>query len=195
MRRCVVVLVLLLAACSGGGGTTRSTEPPTSVSPAAHLPAAVRAFVAQVADPGTTPFRASYRVLRKLGGGEDTVDVLSEPPRWRITAGSIVVVGGRDETTCDLDRHRCYPGIREALLTPVGVFSTFFATAPARSLATDARRTGAAAPVASNTTVAGVALRCLAVPVDGATPATYCLTPEGVFGLVDTPAVHYELLT
>jgi hypothetical protein len=83
--------------------------------------------------------------------------------------------------------------VRDQLLSPTGVFSNFFADGPARQLATDARRVQAGDPVFSEKLVAGVSLRCAAVPLRGQLVSTYCTTPEGVVGWVDTPAVHYEL--
>jgi hypothetical protein len=47
--------------------------------------------------------------------------------------------------------------------------------------------------VTSTRSAAGVALRCIAVPVAESLPATSCTTPEGVFGFVDNPSVRYEL--
>jgi hypothetical protein len=183
MRRLLPLLLVVACAvgCSGGERPTTDAAPSTSVAPSAPLPAAVRDVVAQVAEPGTLAFRATYHVVRKLGGGETDVTVVAEPPRWTITAGEVVV------------RARRGRGVDETRLAALGISSRFFATAPARALATDARREGAGEPVTSMRTVAGVDLRCIAVPIDGATPSTYCLTSDGVFGSVDTPAVRYEL--
>ena len=85
--------------------------------------------------------------------------------------------------------------VREALLSEVGLFSRFFSTGPAQALATDARRSTAGEPETSTRTVAGVEVRCMAIPQRSQVAATYCLTDEGVFGWVDTPAVRYELTT
>jgi hypothetical protein len=198
MRRAAFALLLALlgGACSDGDGTptTLPEAPSTSVADDAELPPDVRAFVDGVAAPGTLPFTATYRVLRELGGGERTVEVRAEPPSWEIRDGDLLFVDGPKPATCRITAERCVGELREALLTPTGVFSRFFSTGPAQALRTDARRVGADDAVASTRTVLDVELRCLAVPIRGATPATYCLTPEGVFGWVDTPAVRFELI-
>jgi len=200
MRR--IALVLLLAAVASAascadGEPTQTTLPPqpsTSIAPDAALPEVVRTFLDDVAEPGTVAFTATYRVQRKLGGGERDLEVRSEPPSWRITDGDLVFVDGPKPATCKTSAQMCVGELREALLTPTGVFSRFFSTGPAQALRTDARRAGAGAPVATTKQVAGLELRCLAVPIGGATPATYCLTSDGVFGWVDTPSVRYELI-
>jgi hypothetical protein len=198
MRRTPLALlvVALAAACSSGsdGGADGGTAPPTSVDGRRALPADVRAFLDDVAEPGTLAFRATYRVFRKLGGGERELEVVAEPPSWQVRDGDLLFVDGPDAATCRISQERCVGEVREELLSGTGVFSRFFSTAPARALATDARRTGSGAAVPSTRTVGGVELRCLAVPVGGSTPSTYCLTGEGVFGWVDTPAVRYELI-
>lgn len=199
MRWTVLVLLVTAvaaAACSDGGpaGTSLPQAPSTSVAPDAALPAEVRAFLDVVAEPGTIAFTASYRVQRKLGGGERVLEVRSEPPSWQIRDGDLLFVDGPRPATCRISAERCVGELREALLTPTGVFSRFFSTGPAQALRTDARRAGAGAPVATTATAAGLELRCLAIPIRGATPATYCLTADGVFGSVDTPSVRYELI-
>jgi hypothetical protein len=187
----LAALLVLLAGCTSAERPSTAPGPSTSVAPDRALPREVRAFVASVAEPGSIPFRATYHVQRKLGGGEADVEVVASPPAWTISSGDISVTDGTGQQTCV--GGRCREGVRDEVLAPLGVFSRFFATAPARSLETDARRAGAGAAVGSTRTSAGVALRCLAVPIDGATPSTYCLTPQGVFGFVDTPFVRYEL--
>lgn len=202
MRRIALApaLVLLLAAAAGcsddsPSASTVPTSPPTSVDATAGLPAPVQTFLDGVAAPGTVAFRATYRVLRKLGGGEQTVEVLAEPPSWQVRTGDLVFVDGPEPATCRVSARRCVGELREALLAPAGVFSRFFSSSPAQALATDARREGAAGAITSSRTVAGLELHCLAVPIGGATPATYCLTADGVFGWADTPSLRYELVS
>lgn len=192
MRRLLPLLAaaLVLAACSGGDGPAAT---PTTTTTAAPLPPALARFLDGVADPGTVPFRATYHVVRKLGQVANVVDVSADPPSWQLTVGDLVVVGGPAPKTCARATTRCELGVQEARLSETGIFSRFFSTAPARALANDARRPGAGRPVFSERTVAGVALRCAGIPVGGSVAGTYCLTPEGIFGWVDTPAVHYEL--
>jgi hypothetical protein len=197
MRRAVplllVLLVLLVAGCSGGERPTTDAAPSTSVAPEASLPRAVTAFVEDVAAPGSAPFRATYHVVRKLGGGETDVEVRAAPPSWMVTAGDIIVIDGKKRWTCVRSRATCTRGVRDQALAPTGVFSRFFASAPALALQTDARRSGAGTALTSTRTSAGVTMHCLSVPINGVTPSTYCLTDEGVFGFVDTPSVRYEL--
>jgi hypothetical protein len=59
----------------------------------------------------------------------------------------------------------------------------------------DTRRTGAGPADFSTRSVAGVELRCASVPIEGVVATTYCLTELGVFGLVESTAVRYELVS
>jgi hypothetical protein len=190
MRRLrpLLLVVGLLAGCGDDGGSPS----PTSVSATKEVPAAVRTFVARAKAPGKVAFRATYHVIRALGGESD-VEVVVEPPSWKITTDAVVVTGGPKASTCYRAEQRCVADIREQELEPVGVFSHFFADAPARALEADARRIGVGKITFSDRTVAGVPVRCAEVPIQGVTAATYCQTGEGVFGLVDNTAVHYEL--
>lgn len=190
MRRILPLLIALtvLAGCSDDGGAPS----PTSVGTTKKVPAAVRNFVARVAEPGAVPFRATYRVVKSLGGETD-VEVVAAPPGWQVRAGDFVVVGGPDAATCRVQERRCAPGIQEQLLEPIGVFSRFFADAPARALEADTRRSGAGPVEFSTRSVAGTDLRCASVPIEGVVATTYCLTEAGVFGLVENTAVRYEL--
>ena len=197
MRRLLAILAvgLLAASCSSDDDGPRATPTPPSdtVDPQADLPAPVQQFLDEVADPGEVAFRATYDVLQKLGGARTSVVVVADPPSWQVRVGDLTFVEGEKPATCRTSTRRCVGQVLEELLAPVGVFSRFFATAPARSLATDARRGVAGELVTSERTVAGVPLRCAGIPLSGSVSSTYCLTPEGVFGWVDTPAVHYEL--
>ena len=173
-----VVLAALAAAACGSGGGHRATTTTTS----APLPPPLAAFLADVKPQGAVAFRATYHVLRKLGGVETDVRVESTPPTWTITFGD-VSVGGPPAP----------PSGAEARLSAVGIFSSFYADGPARALATDARRPTAGAPVFSDRVVAGVPLHCVAVPQAGVLTQTACLTPEGVFGFLENASVRYEL--
>jgi hypothetical protein len=186
----LLVFLVLLAACSSNGDGESTS--PTSIRRESTLPAAVRRFVDQAKAPGTVAFRATYHVVRALGAAND-VEVVGAPPSWTITAGDLVVIGGPKASTCHTSERRCVDGIREQDLEPLGVFSHFFADAPARALEADARRVGVGRITFSDRTVAGVKVRCAEVPIQGVTASTYCLTAEGVFALVDNTAVHYEI--
>jgi hypothetical protein len=196
MRRLLPLLVVLavLAGCSNGGDAPVAAPSTTSTTALTDgLPAPLVELLGAVAPPGTVAFRARYHVLQKLGGQQTDLDVVSAPPSWQIRMGDLVFVDGPRPATCRTSARRCVGDVREPLLAPTGVFSRFFSAGPAQALATDARRTVAGEPQLSQRTVAGVALRCAGVPLNGAIASTYCLTPEGVFGYVDTPSVHYEL--
>jgi hypothetical protein len=196
MRRFLPLLVVLavLAGCSSGGAEPQVVPSTTSTtSLTAGLPASLVEFLDGVAEPGSVAFRGSYHVLQKLGGAQTDIEVLSDPPNWQLRVGDLVFVDGPKPATCRVSAQRCVGQLREQLLAPMGVFSRFFSSGSAQALATDARRVQAGDPVFSERTVAGVRLRCASVPLSGVTVSTYCLTPDGVFGWVDTPAAHVEL--
>jgi hypothetical protein len=196
MRRMLPLLLvaLVLAGCSSDDSSpevVRSTTTTTSLTDG--LPATLAAFLDDAVEPGAVPFRATYHVLQKLGGRQTDLVVVSDPPAAQIRMGDLVFVDGPKPATCRTSSQRCVGDVREPLLAPTGVFSNFFGSGPARQLATDARRTVSGDPVFTERTAAGVTMRCAAVPLRGQVVSTYCLTPEGVFGYVDTPGVHYEL--
>lgn len=190
----LLLVGLLLAGCSSDGpspGTPRSTTTTTALDDG--LPPPLARFLDGVAESGVVPFAGTFHVLQKLGGQQTDLVVVSGPPAAQIRMGDLVFVDGPKPATCRTSVKRCVGDVREPLLSPTGVFSNFFSTGPARQLATDARRTVSGDPVFSDRTVLGVTLRCAAVPLRERIVSTYCLTPEGVFGYVDTPSVHFEL--
>jgi hypothetical protein len=173
MRKLLFFLLLLVVVgCSGGGGDAApSTTTTTSFD---DLPPALAAVLEGVRPPGRVAFDGTYRVLKKLGGLTSTVRVVVAPPDVRIVADGAEVDG-------------------EAELASYGVSSRFFADGPARMIATDARRTNAGEAIVSERTVAGVGLRCVGVPFNGAVATTACFTAEGIAGWFDSAAVRYEL--
>jgi hypothetical protein len=197
----VAGLALLVAGAAtailapGCAGDDRPSPPAArSAAPdrlGAELPAELDGFLDRAARAGTTAFSARYEVLRKLGPVRASVEVAADPPALRIEAGDVVVVTGPDPRTCDPSG--CVDEVREDRLARVGLFSGSFTTGPAEALRTLARRPDAGEPTFTRRTVAGVDLECVAVPVGGTAPSTSCLTGEGVFGYVDTPAVRYAL--
>lgn len=196
MRRLLPLLLALavLAGCSSDGDAPEAIRATTTTTAlTAGLPADLATFLDGVARPGTVAFRATYRVLQKLGGRQTDLVVVSDPPSWQIRMGDLVFVGGPRPATCRTSAKHCVGDVREQLLSTSGVFSGFVATGAAQALATDARRAAAGDPVFSERTVAGVALRCAGIPLGDTVVPTYCLTPDGVFGYVDAPSVHYEL--
>ena len=185
MRR--LLTVLLAAALAAGACSSDGAEPKggsaTSVSGAA-LPQPLADFLERAKPQGEVGFVATYRVTRKVGGGETEVQVEQVPPHWAILAGETTVTGPPAPGSAD-----------EAKLSALGIFSNFYAAGPVSALTVDARRSTASAPVFSDMTVAGVELACAAVPQGGVVSQTACLTPEGVFGYVDNTAVRIELLS
>lgn len=173
-------LFVLLALVAGCGRSSPSSPPPPSetlVDRTREVPIDVRAFLDRVTDEHTLAFTATYDVLERLGGEESTVEVEADPPDVTITAGEVVVVNGE----------------HEAALSAVGVFSGFMTTGPAKAIEAAARRADAGPARFSSREAAGVRLDCIEIPVQGTAASTACLTPDGIFGFVDNPAVRYEL--
>lgn len=172
---------LAVTACAGGSRATLSHE----VQPEAPLPRAVTAFLDEVAEPGRATFSATYEVLQKLGGTTSAVRVVSSPPSWRIEVDDLIVVAGGLEATCHAATRTCDRRVREEQLAQYGIFSRFYSSGPAEALRSAAKRVGAGRPERTNRSVAGVELDCLTIPIGAAPTSVACLTPEGVFGLVD----------
>ena len=170
-------LFVLLALVAGCGRSSPSSPPETVVDRSRELPVDVKAFLDRVADEHTLAFTATYDVLKRLGGEESTVEVEADPPDVTITAGEVVVVNGENE----------------AALSAVGIFSGFMTTGPAKAIEAAARRADAEPARHSSRTAAGIRLDCIQIPVQDTAASTACLTPDGIFGFVDNPAVRYEL--
>ena len=188
-----VLLALVVGACSGGDRPSTSAGGTTTTALAEDLPPEVEAFLRRAAAAEGATFEASYDVLRKLGGVRSTASVIVRPDGARIEVGDLLVVVGTHPATCRLSAEACVDEVREDQLGEYGIFSRFWSTGPADALRTVVRREDDGPPVTSTRTAAGVPLECIAVPVGSSLPATSCLTPEGVFGFVDNPAVRYEL--
>jgi hypothetical protein len=186
----LVALVALVGCSSDGAERVDAPVSTTTTVVTAGLPADLVAFVER-AEPAA--FTGTYHVLQKLGGLETDLHVASDGRSTRITYGDLVFVLGPKPATCSTKAQRCVGTVRDQLLSPTGVFTTFSSDGPTRQLATDGRRVQAGDPVFTDATAAGVDLRCAAVPLRGSVASTYCLTAEGVWGWVDTPGVHYEL--
>jgi hypothetical protein len=188
-----LLIAVVLAGCSGGDRPATSARSSTTTAPAEDLPSEVDAFLQRAAAAEDAAFRASYEVLRKLGGVRSDVAVAGASGAARITVGDLVVLTGEDPATCRVSARLCVGEVREDQLGQYGIFSRFWSTGPADALRTVVRREDDGEPVTSTRTAAGVPLDCIAVPVGASLPATSCITPEGVFGFVDNPAVRYEL--
>jgi hypothetical protein len=188
-----LVAALALAACSGGDRPSTEARSTTTAEPTEDLPPEAEAFLERAAGAEDTTFEASYDVLRKLGGVRSTASLVVRPDGARIEVGDLLVVIGEHPATCRFSAEACVDEVREDQLAEYGIFSRFWSTGPADALRTVVRRDDDGPPVTSTRTAAGVPLECIAVPVGSSLPATSCITPEGVFGFVDNPAVRYEL--
>lgn len=191
----LVALALGVAACTAAerpstGDTTTST---VAADPDRDVPAELRPFLERAAAAADQPFTAEYTVLRKLGSTTSTVLVEQAPPAVRITVDDFIVVDGPSPSTCRRSTGACSGRVEEEQLAPFGVFTGFATTGPVEAVRSLARRDDASAPQFSERVVDGVTLECVVVPVQQAPTATWCITPEGVFGYVDNPSVRYEL--
>jgi hypothetical protein len=192
----VALAVLVLGACSGGDRPTTASEDGTTTTARAGdeaLAPALSEFLERAEASEDAPFRATWDVLRKLEGVQSSATVVAGAGGARITVGDLVVVLGERPATCRTSARSCVGEVREEQLAPFGIFSRFWSTGPADALRAVVRRDDDGPPVPSARTSAGVRLECVAVPVGSSLPATACITPEGVFGFVDNPAVRYEL--
>jgi len=191
----LAAVVLGLAGCAEAERPTTTDEgvPPTERLGDEALPSELRAFLERAEVGQDAAFTGTWAVTNNLGGGTASVEVATDPPAVRIAAADLVIVDGPRPATCLVSAGACVGEVREQQLAPLGIFSGFFSSGPAQALRTAARRPGAGEPVATTRSVAGIDVDCLAIPVGGVTTATSCLTPEGIFGWVDTPSVHYEL--
>lgn len=183
MRRVPLIalaLVVIAAACAGdgGGAGTPTTVDDGVVERNRPLTPELEAFLARVDT--ERPFTATYEVLRRAGGVRSQVTVARTSTSTEVTSGALRVLlpASTDE---------------ETELSALGIFSTFFADGPAATIEATARRADADDPVFTARTVLNLNLRCVEVPVLGASASEWCLTPEGIFGYVDTPSVQYEL--
>ncbi|MEA3021078.1 MAG: hypothetical protein QOI47_2602 [Actinomycetota bacterium] len=175
MRRLpAIVVVALLVGCGGGGGGTSSGA--SIVDRTGAVPKDVRAFLARIVDPGTVRFTATYALLNKNGGATHEVHVVSETENLRIDIDGTAV-----------DAHD------DVALSTYGIFSGFLAANPKAAIEAAARRADAGPARFPTRGAAGLTLDCVAIPVQGATTYTACISPAGVIGYVDSASVRYEL--
>jgi hypothetical protein len=170
-RTAAIVVVALLAGCAGGDDSDAGV-----VDRSRDLPADVQSFLDRVADPTGLAFRATYAVLNKNGGEEHILEVVSDPPVLTLEVDGTRVRADDDVT-----------------LSSFGIFSGFLAENPAAAIEAAARRADAGDAVFSSVELAGTHLDCITIPVQRVQASKACQTPDGVFGLVENPSVHYEL--
>ena len=119
-----LVAAVLAAGCSGGDRpSTEAATTTTTAPPSKDLPAEVRAFLDRAAPGQHAVFRASYEVLRKLGGVSSTAEVVAEEGNARITVGDLLVFTGDHPATCRISARSCVGEVREDQLAPFGIFS------------------------------------------------------------------------
>lgn len=198
MRRLAASALIAVVAtgCAGGERPSTRAEPSTTTAPpgeAEGIGPELAAFLQRAAAGGDAAFSAEYAVLRKLGGTESTVLVESAPPALRLTVGDLVVIDGPSPATCRLEERRCDGQVRQEQLAPLGLFTGFATSGPRQAIEGLAARVDDQPPIFSVRTVAGVELDCVSIPVQQSVTNTSCLTPDGVFGYVDNPALRFEL--
>jgi hypothetical protein len=117
-------------------------------------------------------------VLRKLGSEEHDVVVHAE------RGVRSIEVDGTDVALDDAPT-----------LSSFGLVAEFMTTGPVRAIEAAARRADAEPARFSTQPSASGDLHCVEIPIQGVSTSTWCLTDDGIFGLVDNPAVRYELIS
>ena len=174
MRRAAAFVALaVLASCGGGKGDDLGSGVPDRTRPVPHD---VRTFLDRVADPTKVAFHATYHLLTKSGGTEHRIDVTSAPPKLTVAIDGEVV---------DL--------ADQPALSAYGIFAGFLGRNPAAAVEAAARRADAGDAAHTKRTVAGVALECVAVPVQDVPTTELCITSDGIAGYVDSASAQYEL--
>lgn len=168
-----LVALVALVSCSGGKSDDLGTGVPERTR---AVPSDVRTFLDRVADPTAIAFHATYDLLTKSGGSEHVIDVTSAASKLDVTI---------DGSRVDL--------ADQAALSAYGIFAGFLGSNPAAAVASAAKRTDAGDAAHTKRTVAGIALDCIAVPVQDVTTSELCLTTDGIAGYVDNAAARYEL--
>ena len=173
--RCLALFVALfvLVSCGGGKHDDLGTGVPDRTR---AVPSDVRTFLDRVADPKTIAFHATYDLLTKSGGSEHVIDVTSAASKLDVK------IDGSGVDLAD-----------QAALSAYGIFAGFLGSNPAAAVAAAAKRTDAGDAAHTKRTVAGVALDCIAVPVQDVATSELCLTADGIAGYVDNPAARYQL--
>jgi hypothetical protein len=187
------VAVVVLAGCATGPrpslgepvNTGGETGQPTGVAAVDRLLAPLEGEVAG-------PFTATYEITRKLGPVTSTATVVRDHGATSVTVGDVRFISGTGEdTTCTLSTLQCIPGIQEQRISDLSVPSTFWLGSTARLLRVATARSSGA-PTGYQTTIAGLAVECVDVPV-GTGVEKYCVTPDGPIASFDTAATLVNL--
>ena len=189
----ITCVLVLLAGCTGKRG---SLAPSASAATGGDTgvpvgDAAVDAVLSSLERTMTTSFTADYAIARKLGATRATALVSRAPLATSVTIGDIRFVHADIDHTCVLSANTCEDTINDARISDLGLASSFWREAPARSLRVAySRRAGA--PVGSDETIAGQPAHCAAVPV-GTGVEHYCSLDTGAVARWDTAYVTVEL--
>ena len=185
--------LLLPAGCTGKRGSL-ATAASAATGGDTGVPvgdAVVDAVLAGLERTMTTSFTATYAIARKLGATRATALVSRAPLATSVTIGDIRFVRADVDHTCVLSTKTCEDTINDARISDLGLASSFWRDAPARSLRVAySRRAGAA--VGSDETIAGQPAHCVAVPV-GTGVERYCSLDTGAVARWDTAYVTVEL--
>ena len=189
----VTCVLLLLAGCTGKRGSL-ATSASAATGGDTGVPvgdAAVDAVLAGLERAMTTSFTVTYAIARKLGATQATALVSRAPLATSVTIGDIRFVRADVDHTCVLSTKTCEATINDARISDLGLASSFWRAAPARSLRVAySRRAGAA--VGSDETIAGQPAHCVAVP-GGTGIERYCSLDAGAVARWDTAYVTVEL--
>jgi hypothetical protein len=186
--------VTVVTGCTGTRGTLSATSAAPVPGGEAGQPvgdASVDAVLDDLERPMEQSFTATYAVTRKLGAKQATAVVSRGPLAISVTVGDVRYVRADTDHTCLLATKACEETINEARVSDLGLSSTFWRAAPARSLRVAYGRRAAPA-TGEPTTIAGQAARCATVAV-GAGAETYCALATGAIARMDTAYVTIEL--
>jgi len=189
----VLTATTVVGACAGRRATLTTPAGPVTGGDAGVSvgDAAVDAVLGDLERAMTSNFTATYTITRKLGATRADAVVSRGPLATSVTIGDVRFVRSDVDHTCLLSAKTCEDTINDARISDLGVASTFWRDAPARSLrVTYSRR--AAAPTAADETIAGQPAHCVAVPV-GTGTERYCSVPAGALARWDTAYVTVEL--
>jgi hypothetical protein len=177
----LVVLTTLASGCATGKRPTLATG---AVDPAKPLDrqalgiAAVDAVVLPLESSEKLTYTAKYVITPTTGKQEVEAIVVQQPDQRSVTIGEVRFLHGATDTTCNLTKKTCEPGILEQRVSNIpGATSTFDRAAPAT-------RIRLAAPAAKATLFPSseafelLNTTCVNFP-NGKAADTYCVLPTG----------------
>jgi hypothetical protein len=187
----VFVLAFVLGACVTGTRPFFDGEQPARAETGNE---AIDAVLERLDRATLAEMSADYTIVTRLGGTTSSATVVQQPPSRRsVTVGDVrFLYDDGPVATCDLATGECEASINDARISDVGITHRFYAGAFARRLRVDANRS-IGEPVGSTTDIAGMAARCVDVPVSGGTK-TYCALDAGPLARYDGNDVQIELV-